>query len=360
MAKSSNKPLTVAITGAGGYLGTEVVKMLCADDRIGRVLGFDVATEPRFSHERFVYDSVDVRNPALATRFEGTDVVIHLAFIMDPIQDETHMRDVNVNGSQNVFRSAGAAGVKKIIYTSSGTAYGAHPNNDVPLDEDSPLRANLDFSYPAHKLEVEYVVREFRSEYPDVGFVTFRPAIVFGPHVDNAWSHFLETPVMLGIQGYEPPMQFVHESDVARAICFAVFEDLDGPYNLAPDGWLEHYEMLAVVGKKEVKLPEPVAFSLQERLWGMGMAEAPAGMLHYVMHPWVLATGRLSAAGFKCERSNLEAFSEAVATTRDKVRFGGVRVTKRSLRSGLAAGAGLAGVAAMLGLRRASRLKTSL
>lgn len=361
MAKPRAKGLTVAITGAAGYVGTEVAKMLCSDDRVDRVLGFDVAPAPRFGDARFIYDSIDVRNPGLQARFEGVDVVLHLAFIMDPIKDETHMRDVNVNGSQNVFRCAGTAGVGKIIYTSSGTAYGAHPNNDIPLDEESPLRANLDFSYPAHKLEVEYVVREFRTEFPDVRFVTFRPAIVFGPHVDNAWSHLLETPVLLSIQGHEPPMQFVHEQDVASALCFAVFEDLDGAYNLAAEGWLEHEELLAVVDKREVKLPEPLAFALQERLWGMGMAEAPAGMLHYVMHPWVLATGKLSTAGFKCRYSNLEALSEVAMTTRNKVRLGGFRVTKTALRGGAAAGLGVAGGLVAWGrMRKASRSQARL
>lgn len=361
MAKRTRKGLTVAITGAAGYLGTQVAKMLCEDERVERVLGFDVSPTPKFEHPDYVYDSVDVRNRTLESRFQGTDVVIHLAFIMDPIKDETEMRDVNVNGSQNVFRCAGAADVKKIVYTSSGIVYGAHPNNDVPLDEESPLRANLDFSYPAHKLEVEYVVREFRSECPDVRFVTLRPAIVFGPNVDNAWSHFLETPVLLGIQGYEPPMQFVHEEDVARGVCFSVFEDLDGPYNLAPEGWLEQQEILAAVGKRTVKLPEPIAFSLQERLWDMGLAEAPAGILHYVMHPWVLSTGKLSAAGFKCEYSNLDALSQAVAAAGGNVRMGPLRMTRGQVRTGVAAGVGVAGgLVALRRIRKASRPKAGV
>ena len=52
-----------------------------------------------------------------------------------------------MNGSVNVFHAAAEGGVRKIVYTSSAVTYGAHPNNPVPLTEDSPLRANLDFSY---------------------------------------------------------------------------------------------------------------------------------------------------------------------------------------------------------------------
>src|SRR5687767_12856257 len=109
---------TVAVTGAAGYLGGRLVEQLCADDSVGKVLGFDVR-EPRFSHPKFVFDSIDVRDPAIEARLAGVDVVAHLAFIMDPIHDESSMRDVNVNGSQNVFRAAGRAGVDKVVYTSS-------------------------------------------------------------------------------------------------------------------------------------------------------------------------------------------------------------------------------------------------
>src|SRR5687768_12157131 len=123
---------TVAVTGAAGYLAGRLIDELCDDDSIGKVLGFDVRVPDR-SHPKLVFDSVDVRDPALEARLKGVDVLVHLAFVMDPIQDESFMRDVNVNGSQNVFRCAGRAGVEKIVYTSSAVAYGAHPDNDVPL-----------------------------------------------------------------------------------------------------------------------------------------------------------------------------------------------------------------------------------
>jgi nucleoside-diphosphate-sugar epimerase len=288
-----------------------------------------------------VFDEVDVRNPALEARFEGVDVVIHLAFVMDPIRNEEEMRDINVNGSQNVLKAAGKAGVGKIIYTSSATVYGAHPDNDVPLTEESPLRANLDFSYPAHKLEVEYVVREFREDFPDTKVAVLRPAIVFGPHVDNAWSHLLEMPLLFGVQGYRPAMQFIHEDDVAGALRFAVFADLDGAYNLAPKGWIEYDEILSVLRRKRVDLPEPIAFSLADRMWSLGVGEAPSGMLHYVMHPWLLSTGKLTAAGFQCRYSNLDALAQTVDHTRTKVRVAKRSVRKRDLKRGATAGLGL-------------------
>ena len=350
MAKKN--ALTVAVTGVAGYLGQKVVHKLCSDPDVGKVLGFDVRT-PDFSHEKFVFDSIDIREPSLEARLKGIDVVVHLAFVMDPIHDEATMRDINVNGSQNAFRCAGRAGVAKVIYTSSAVAYGAHPDNDFPLSEDSPLRANLDFSYAAHKLEVEYVVKEVQDEFPKLKFVVFRPAIVFGPNVDNAWSHSMELPILFSVQGYKTPLQFVHEDDVASALHFAVTADIEGAYNLAPDDWVEHDEMVSIVDRRRFELPEPVAFALIERLWNMNMAEAPAGMLHYVMHPWVISSKKLQAAGFTFSRNSREVFAETAARLSSFVRLGRRRVKKGDLTKGALAGAGV--VAALVTLRTAKK-----
>jgi nucleoside-diphosphate-sugar epimerase len=343
--------LTIAVTGASGFIATELIHRLSADDRIGRILGFDVRPSS-LSADKYVFDQLDVRNPKLEGRLGGADALVHLAFVMDPIKDESLMHDVNVAGSNNAFACAAAAGVPRVVYTSSATVYGAHPDNDVPLTEDSPLRANLDFNYPAHKLEVEYLIREFRAEHPDIVFTNYRPAIVQGPHVDNAWSHFVEYPVLFGVKGYDPLFQFVHESDVARALVFALFNDLDGDYNVAPRGWLETDETLAIIGRTRTLLGEPAAFALMERLWSIGLAEAPAGILHYVMHPWVVSPARLEEAGVECAKSNSDTLTEAVEHMEGYVRLGRSRIRRKSLARGAVAGSALAVALALYGATR--------
>ncbi|MFN2526262.1 MAG: NAD-dependent epimerase/dehydratase family protein [Actinomycetota bacterium] len=345
---------TIAVTGASGYVASRLIERLCADEGVGRVLGFDIAP-PSVYDAKFLFDTLDVRDAALEARLSGVDTVIHLAFVMDPIKDEAEMRDINVNGSQNVFNCAGRAGVRKILYTSSAIVYGAHPDNDMPLTEESPLRANLDFSYSAHKLEVEYVVREFRGEFPKVTVTVFRPAIVFGPHVDNAWSHFLELPLAVGISGYSPPFQFAHEDDVADALLFAALEkDLDGAYNLAAEGWLTADEALDIIKKRRVDLPEPIAFALTDRMWSAGLVDAPAGMLHYVMHPWVMSVEKLKAAGFAVKHTNHEALSAAVQKAQRYLRVGRARARRDQLKKGLLTGAGLAALLLVTRLRRSA------
>lgn len=344
--------LTVAVTGAAGYIGSRLIADLAADPSIERVLAFDLRPPARPLPPKVIFDPIDVRDPAMEARLVGVDVLVHLAFIMDPIQDESEMREVNVGGTQNVLGAAARAGVGKIVYTSSATVYGAHPNNDVPLTEESPLRANLDFSYPAHKLEVEFVVREFREENPDVTVTVLRPAVVFGRHVDNAWSHLLELPFLVTVAGYRPAMQFVHEDDVARALHHCVREDLDGVYNLGPRDHLEFNELVEIIGRRRLELQEQGAFDIVDRLWNLGLAEAPAGMLHYVMHPWIVAPDKLEATGFRCQRTAREALEETVENAHRVIRLGRGRVERAILRKGAVAGAGITGAFLWWRLRR--------
>ena len=68
----------------------------------------------------------------------GSDAVVHLAAVSGPDADE--VRDVNIGGTRAIADAATRAGVRKLVYASSHSVYGAHPDNDFPLTESSPLR----------------------------------------------------------------------------------------------------------------------------------------------------------------------------------------------------------------------------
>jgi nucleoside-diphosphate-sugar epimerase len=343
---------TVAVTGVAGYLGHRVLSQLEGDPSVDRVIGVDV-DEPMGGTPKLEFHQLDIRDARLAKIFVGADAVIHLAFQHDPIRDEARMRSINVDGTRNVLEAAAAIGARKVVYPSSATVYGAHPDNDFPLTESSPLRANPDFAFAAHKLEVEQLIEAFRSTHPDLVITVFRCAIVFGPGVENFLSRLMEAPRITTVKGHEPPLQLVHEEDVASAIALAVREDLNGVYNLAADGWLSSEEVVQLSGKKRVELPEGVAFSMAERLWKTGLTTAPPGELHYLMHPWVVDASKLRAAGWAPRYSNAEALRETMESHRNWISVGRARVRKDSLAKGAAATLGAVGAMALV--RRARR-----
>jgi nucleoside-diphosphate-sugar epimerase len=329
----------VAVTGIAGYLGQRLLGLLDADGSVDRVVGVDVA-EPVVVSPKLEFHQMDVRDARLGKVLAGVDVLVHLAFLVDPIHDEERMRSINVDGTGNALEAAAASGLRKVVYPSSATVYGAHPDNDFPLTEQSPLRANPDFSYAAHKLETERVLGDFKSAHPDVVVTVLRPAIVFGAHVENFISRMMEAPRILAVKGYEPPLQFVHEDDVASALEVAVRSDLEGAYNVAADGWVTAREVLELSRKRRVEVPEAVAFTVTERLWRGRLTFAPPGMLHYTMHPWVVDNAKLKGHGWKPARSNREALVETLEAHRAWVTIGRARVRKEALvRTAAALGA---------------------
>lgn len=342
----------VAITGVAGNLGRLLLGYLEADSSIERIVGIDV-TEPVRRPANLEFHHLDVRDAHLAKALDGVDAVVHLAFQHDPIRDEAQMRSINVDGTRTLLDAAGAAGVRKIVYPSSATVYGAHPDNEVPLTESSPLRANPDFPYAVHKLETERLIEAFRRDHPGVVVTVLRSAIVFGPSVENFVSRMMEAPRLTTVKGHEPPLQLVHEEDLARALAFAVSEDLDGVYNLGADGWMSAAEVAELTGKKRVELPEAIAFSMAELLWRTGLTAAPPGELHYVMHPFVMDTSVLRAAGFEPKHTNREALVEGLEAHRNWITLGRARVRKDSLAKGAAATLGALGAMALV--RRSRR-----
>jgi nucleoside-diphosphate-sugar epimerase len=343
--------VNVAVTGIAGYLGERLLALMDADPEVDRVVGIDVA-EPMLGSPKLDFHQMDVRDNRLGKVLAGADVLAHLAFAFNPMHDEERMRAINVDGTANALDAADAAGVAKVVYPSSAAVYGAHPDNDFPLTEESPLRANPDFSYSAHKLETERLMAAFAEGHPDTVVTILRPAIVFGAHVENFISRMMETPRLLTVQGYEPPLQLVHEDDVATALEIAIRRDLNGAYNVAADGWLSASEVQEIAGKRRIDVPEAVAFTLTERLWRAHLTFAPPGALHYVMHPWVVDNAKLKAQGWKPSRGNREILKETVDAHRGWVAIGRSRIRKDVL---LRAAVSVAAAGALAMLRRRRR-----
>lgn len=341
----------VAVTGAGGLIGQRLVALLAEDPAVERVLALDVADQR--VPTGVATGVADVRDPAIADRFAGIDALVHLAFQVDPLHDEEAMRQVNVEGTRTTLQAAVDAGVRRLVVASSATVYGAHDDNDVPLTESSPRRPPEEFSYARHKGEVEDWLWGWAGTLPDhVTLSVLRPAIVAGPGVENFITRQLELPRFVTVTGHRPPLQVVHVDDAAAAFALAATDDLPGAYNVAAPGWLSLDEAMAVLGRRTLELPEEVARSLAAGLWRMGVGEAPAGQLPYVMHPWVMDVRRLEAAGWVPQHSNRDALAELAAEHGAYVRLGPVRARRDRLAWGAATAAGLGAAALLARLRR--------
>ena len=131
------------VTGATGTLGSGLMPLLQADDRVAHVVGvarrpFDPAAR---GWTKMEYRRGDVRDPqALQDAFGHADVVVHLAFLVTGAASGEAIRSINIDGTLNAFGAAAAAGARRFVYSSSVAAYGFHHDNPVGMTEDWPVR----------------------------------------------------------------------------------------------------------------------------------------------------------------------------------------------------------------------------
>jgi UDP-glucose 4-epimerase len=268
--------LKVAVTGPTGEIGKPLMSELERRAEVGTVVGmarrpFEPAEE---GWRKASYRRGDILDRgALAALFDGADVVVHLAFAIFGGREET--RQVNLQGTRNVFEVAIRAGVKRLVYASSVAAYGFHPENPQPLTEEVPARGSDDFYYSRQKAELEDLLDELLADGEADAYV-FRPCIVAGPRATMLVEQVVDAvrvgdPVPLLRRGVEKlplvkpilpdpgvPIQLVHHDDVARAMAAAICGDgPPGAYNLAAEGEVSVADIARALGWRSLPVPGP-------------------------------------------------------------------------------------------------------
>ena len=305
----------VLVTGAAGYVGRLCVAALAKrSEELSALVALDwVDTEPTERLEGVVYEQGDICDPGLKDLFarHGIDTVVHLASIVRAPKgapDDLAYR-VDVLGTKNVLEACEAVDAKRLIVTSSGAAYGYHPDNPEWLDEEDPLRGNDEFEYSKHKRIVENMLAKWREERPELKQVVFRPGTIVGPDVHSPVTDLFEKPVMLGIIGSNSPFVFIWDQDLVACLVDAVFSDKVGIYNQAGDGALTPREIAKMLNKPYVPLPAGLVKGLLFALKGLGLTENGPERVKFLRYRPVLSNRRLKEDyGYVPQLSSREAF----------------------------------------------------
>ncbi|MBW2446750.1 MAG: NAD-dependent epimerase/dehydratase family protein [Deltaproteobacteria bacterium] len=286
----------VLVTGASGLVGRQVVALL-AEKRAAEdttIVALDVRELPAAEQlEGVRYETGDIRDPELAKAFEahGIDTVVHLAAVVTPGKESTREREyeIDVLGTENVARACVTAGVKRIVYTSSGAAYGYHADAPALLREGDPLRGNPEFAYADHKRLAEEVLARFREEHPELEQLVFRPGTILGDRVTSPISAIFDRPV---VRGSDSPFVLVWDEDVAACIVKGVLEGRSGVYNLAGDGAVTLPEIARRLGKPYLALPPRLLAWILGALHGLGLSARGAEQVDFLRYRPVLANQR--------------------------------------------------------------------
>lgn len=310
--------MRIAITGSAGYVGNFLAEHLCGLGH--RVVGLDLQS-PDFQkgYRDFRFVRCDVRDRALLDRVlaeEKITHVIHLAYLMDPQHDEAFERDVDVNGSQNVFLAAhGTPSVRQFIHFSSASAYGGFPDNPLWIPEEAPLRPR-EWVYAQGKKEVEEFFERF-SKRPDFKLVTFRMCTAVGPSYFKPGGVVVtltKSPFGLILDGKDTLLQFIHEDDV-KALVDLVLKDeaAEGTFNLAPDSYSPTRELNPNPKKIFLRLPKALFKAAIALLWNLRLSDVSPTSVDLVAHGIVVSPKKLmDRYGYKFRYSTKEAFFDAV------------------------------------------------
>jgi UDP-glucose 4-epimerase len=301
------------ITGGSGYIGSRLVERLSALDETERILIADVRP-PRSFRPKAQWAELDVRDGAAVRELiahERPDALVHLAFVLNPIKDEQRMYDIDVNGTHNVLEAASAASTEHVLVTSSSTAYGAFPDNPVPITEDWPVRGVAAFEYARDKTESDRLCQLWALQHPERTMTIVRPCIVFGPNVDNylvrIWADAPFQPDLGG--NLDQLIQFVHEEDVVEAISGLLDGRHGGAFNVTGDGMMTMRETFEIIGAKVRRMPLRLGKALSRLTWRLGASETPPGQLEFAMNPWVCSNQKLKdTLGWRPRYTSRETF----------------------------------------------------
>src|SRR3954454_5386134 len=284
------------VTGGAGYIGTRLVEELVGRDETERVVIADVRP-PRSFRPKSEYRRLDVRDAEGVRRLlesERPDALVHLAFILNPMHDEAAMYEIDVGGTHNVLEAASGRGVRQLLFTSSSTAYGAFPDNPVPLTEEHPVRGVPEFEYARDKAESDRLCQLWGLRHPERVMTIVRPCIVFGPNVDNylvrLWT---SQPFQPDFGQPDPGIQFVYEDDVVSALTVLLAERAGGAFNVAGDGVMGAEECASLIGVPRRRIPLRVGRRISALMWKLRRSESPPGSIEFALHPWIVSNEKL-------------------------------------------------------------------
>lgn len=295
------------ITGAAGMVGRALVAELAGADVIATDLDRGALPEDM----RFRAMDVTGQDPALVIGEERPEVVVHLASIVTPppgmSREAAHA--VDVTGTRNVLDACLRHGVKRLVVTSSGAAYGYHAGNPVPMDEDTPCRGNPEFAYSDHKRQVEEMLAAARETHPDLEQVVLRVGTVLGAGVENQITALFHRKRLLAVRGSDSPFVFIWTRDLARILKRAATDGPPGIFNVAGDGWLGVDALASVLGKPVLRLPAWLIRAALGIARPLGLSRYGPEQVRFLQFRPVLDNTRLkSVFGYRPELTSAEVF----------------------------------------------------
>jgi nucleoside-diphosphate-sugar epimerase len=319
--------MRVVVIGASGNVGTSVLRELADEPAVESVLGL-CRRVPEIRFPKVEWRAADVTTTPLVPLVRGADVVIHLAWLIQPGRDRGLTRRVNVFGSERVFRAVSEASVPALVYASSVGAYAPGPK-DWRVDETWPTTGVDSSFYSRDKAAVERLLDRFEQDAPGVRVVRMRPGLIFSREAASEIRRLFAGPLLPGAllrPGLIPVVprvkrlifQALHSHDVASAYRLAVVGDASGPFNLAAEPVIDVARLEQLFGARAVSVSARMLRAAAAASFRLRLQPSEPGWLDMALAVPLMDTSRArDALGWTPKQSSLEAFSDLLEGMRE-------------------------------------------
>ena len=285
----------VLITGIAGTLAQLAGQRLAEDGF--EVVGVDYRPPPtQLGYPALTYQANynKTRIEDIFRRHPPTHV-LHLGRVGNLKAQANKRFDLNVIGSRKVMDLSLRYGAKRLVVLSTFHIYGAHSANHIPIYEDEPLRAGVDFPQIADAIQLDNQAVTWVYQHPEMKTVILRPTNVVGPRINNGMSQFLRSPRIPTIMGFDPMMQFIHQADLVEAVVRMALNEATGVFNVAGPYPIPWHTAVKATGAPRVPVPSPAAIGYL-RLTGLLAAALPPYLVNFFKFPCVISDAKIRAA----------------------------------------------------------------
>jgi nucleoside-diphosphate-sugar epimerase len=280
------------------------------------------------SYPRTRFESADITRTDLTPLFQGADVVVNLAWLIQPGRDEATTYRVNVLGNERVIQAVVESGVPALVYASSVGAYSPGPK-DRFVDESWPTEGTPTSFYARHKAATERQLDRLEQEHPELRVVRLRPGLIFKREAATEIRRLFAGPLLPGslvrpelipIVPDVPRLRFqaVHSLDVGEAYRLAVVnDDARGAFNIAADPVIGPNELGEILHARPVKVPAKLLRAGAAATFALRLQPTEPGWVDMGLGVPLMDTSRARRElGWMPTRSATDALAELLAGMR--------------------------------------------
>lgn len=319
--------MRIVIVGASGNVGTALLRRLAHEPSIvvsGVSRRVPPADEPPYAGVAWTAcDLGEASTEVLRECFAGADVVVHLAWQIQPSHRPHLLHRTNVTGSRQVFSAARDAGVGHLLYASSVGAYAAD-STTLRRPENWPVTGVLASSYSRQKVAVERLLDEVEAG-SDLVVSRLRPALIFQHDAGAEIARLFLGPLVptTVLRHARPPVlplprrlriQAVHADDVADAYARVILHRAAGAFNIAADPVLDRDTIAAAVGGRPIELSPRLFHAVAAATWRARLQPTEPGWLDLAMASPLLSSQRAhEVLGWQPRTNAIDALRQLVA-----------------------------------------------